>query len=74
MNIRGFDIPFNPMIFSYAVITPDEVHFFVEDKKLTPEIKEHLKDVKIHSYESIGSWLKDYHEKAKSNSNHKVGS
>ncbi|KAJ6164545.1 hypothetical protein N7470_003217 [Penicillium chermesinum] len=53
-NLRGNDIPYNPVFFSYAVITPTTADLYVDDDKLTPEVKEHLgSDVTIKPYDSI---------------------
>lgn len=42
------------MFFSYAVITPTTAEIYVEDDKLTPEVKAHLgQDVVVKPYESI---------------------
>jgi Xaa-Pro aminopeptidase len=53
-NLRGNDIPYNPVFFSYAVITPDTAELYVDEEKLTPEVKAHLgSDVVIKPYDSI---------------------
>ncbi|KAJ5735681.1 uncharacterized protein N7483_000806 [Penicillium malachiteum] len=53
-NLRGTDIPYNPVFFSYAVITPTTAELYVEEEKLTPEVKAHLgNDVIIKPYDSI---------------------
>ncbi|XRM46940.1 hypothetical protein ABZX51_009957 [Aspergillus tubingensis] len=53
-NLRGTDIPYNPVFFSYALITPTTVDLYVDDDKLTPEVKAHLgQDVVIKPYDSI---------------------
>ncbi|KAJ5104853.1 hypothetical protein NUU61_002200 [Penicillium alfredii] len=53
-NLRGSDIPYNPVFFSYAVVTPTTVELYVDDDKLTPEVKAHLgQDVVIKPYDSI---------------------
>lgn len=53
-NLRGTDIPYNPVFFSYAVITPTTAELYVESDKLTPEVKSHLgDDVVIKPYDSI---------------------
>ncbi|KAJ5759817.1 hypothetical protein N7520_006973 [Penicillium odoratum] len=53
-NLRGSDIPYNPVFFSYAVITPTTAELYVDGDKLTPEVKAHLgDDVVIKPYESI---------------------
>lgn len=47
-------IPYNPVFFSYAVVTPDAATLYINDDKLTPEVKEHLgKDVTIRPYDAI---------------------
>lgn len=38
-NIRGRDVKYNPVLLSYAVITLDKVYLFVDENKLTDEIK-----------------------------------
>ncbi|KAL7656065.1 hypothetical protein ACMYSQ_005192 [Aspergillus niger] len=53
-NLRGTDIPYNPVFFSYALITPTTVDLYVDEDKLTPEVKAHLgQDVVIKPYDSI---------------------
>jgi Xaa-Pro aminopeptidase len=42
------------VFFSYAIVTPDRVDLFINDEKLTPEVKAHLdEDVVIKPYELI---------------------
>lgn len=41
-NIRGRDVKYNPVLLSYAVITLDNVYLFVDENKLTDEIKAEL--------------------------------
>ncbi|PYI20744.1 hypothetical protein BO86DRAFT_417918 [Aspergillus japonicus CBS 114.51] len=53
-NLRGTDIPYNPVFFSYAIVTPTAVDIYVDDDKLTPEVKAHLgQDVVVKPYDSI---------------------
>ncbi|KAF2106784.1 putative Xaa-Pro aminopeptidase P [Lophiotrema nucula] len=53
-NLRGNDIPYNPVFFSYAVVTPTEATVYVDDSKLSQEINDHLGDkVTIRPYEAI---------------------
>ncbi|KAF2841489.1 putative Xaa-Pro aminopeptidase P [Patellaria atrata CBS 101060] len=53
-NLRGNDIPYNPVFFSYAVVTQDAATLYVNDSKLTGDVKQHLGDfVKIRPYDSI---------------------
>jgi Xaa-Pro aminopeptidase len=53
-NLRGNDIPYNPVFFSYAVITPSDATLYVDDSKLTADVKSHLKNVvKLRPYGAI---------------------
>ncbi|KIM42178.1 hypothetical protein M413DRAFT_26983 [Hebeloma cylindrosporum] len=58
-NLRGSDIDFNPVFFSYAVITPDKVALFVDDKQLDESVKKYLgQDVELKPYRSFFDYLK----------------
>ena len=47
-------IPYNPVFFAYATVTPTTVELYIDDEKLTPEVKAHLgQDVIIKPYDSI---------------------
>lgn len=54
-NLRGNDIPFNPVFFSYAIITPDSAALYVDDSKLDDKCRSHLADnkVEIKPYNAI---------------------
>ncbi|KAH7122811.1 putative Xaa-Pro aminopeptidase P [Dendryphion nanum] len=53
-NLRGSDIPYNPVFFSYAVVTPKDATLYVDESKLPQDVKDHLGDkVKIRPYEAI---------------------
>ncbi|KAJ3300513.1 hypothetical protein HK104_011019 [Borealophlyctis nickersoniae] len=53
-NLRGSDIAYNPVFFSYALVTATEVTLYVDETKLSAEVKEHLgKGVQLRPYESI---------------------
>ncbi|KAJ5176737.1 Xaa-Pro aminopeptidase P [Penicillium canariense] len=53
-NLRGSDIPYNPVFFSYAIITPTTAELYVEADKLTPEVTAHLgQNVVVKPYDSI---------------------
>lgn len=54
-NLRGNDIPYNPVFFSYAVITPTSSTLYIDDSKLTSDAKSHLSEITIRPYESIFS-------------------
>ncbi|KAL8971366.1 MAG: hypothetical protein Q9183_001085, partial [Haloplaca sp. 2 TL-2023] len=53
-NLRGNDIPYNPVFFSYAAITPTTATLYIDARKLTSDLTAHLGDhVRIRPYEAI---------------------
>ena len=42
LNIRGSDIPYEPMLFGYILVSTDDIVLFVDTEKITPEIHAHL--------------------------------
>jgi len=52
-NLRGNDIPYNPVFFSYAVITPTTATLYVEESKLEGNAKSYLAGVNIRPYDEI---------------------
>lgn len=60
-NLRGLDIDYNPVFFSYATITQDDIHLFVSIEQLPSNHQEHFKangvEVKLHAYDSVKSNL-----------------
>lgn len=60
LNIRGQDIPHNPLVLSYAILHNDgRLDWFVDERKLTPEVKAHLGNaVSVYPHASISYALK----------------
>ncbi|KAL6242670.1 hypothetical protein RBB50_010316 [Rhinocladiella similis] len=53
-NLRGSDIPYNPVFFSYAAVTHDSATLYVDSSKLGPEVKEYLGgSVEIKPYNAL---------------------
>ncbi|KAF9926193.1 hypothetical protein BGZ67_008241 [Mortierella alpina] len=53
-NLRGSDVHCNPVFFSYAVVTPNYVTLYLQEKSVSPEAREHLgPEVTIRPYETI---------------------
>ncbi|UKZ68870.1 uncharacterized protein TrAtP1_009890 [Trichoderma atroviride] len=54
-NLRGNDIPYNPVFFSYAVITPKGAALYVDEIKLGEECRAHLAKyaVDVKPYEAF---------------------
>jgi Xaa-Pro aminopeptidase len=42
LNIRGFDILYNPVLISYAIISLKDVKIYVDHRKLSDEVKSHF--------------------------------
>lgn len=54
-NLRGSDIPYNPVFFSYAVVTPTTTTLYVDETKLPDNAKAHLAGIHIRPYDDIFS-------------------
>lgn len=56
-NLRGLDIDYNPVFFSYALVTHDDLHLFVSIDELPSNYREHFKandvEVKLHAYDTV---------------------
>ncbi|KAI9700392.1 MAG: hypothetical protein M1836_002407 [Candelina mexicana] len=53
-NLRGNDIPYNPVFFSYALVTSDKATLYVDSSKLLPDVKSHLgESVTVQPYGTI---------------------
>lgn len=54
-NLRGDDIEYFPLLLSYAIITMEDMKLYVDERKLTEEMKDNLKkdNISIHPYNSI---------------------
>lgn len=53
-NLRGQDIPYNPVFFGYAIVTKTDATLFVDSSKLSDEVYASLgKSVQVKPYEEI---------------------
>lgn len=59
-NIRGNDIPYNPVILSYVMITKEKGYFFVNENALNLEIKKALEadNIEVMPYDKIYDFVK----------------
>src|SRR5262245_47708005 len=63
-NLRGSDIEYNPVFFAYALITNDAATLYINERKISTEVKKYLKDdVQIAPYEDIMTHLRTMGEK-----------
>ena len=60
LNMRGGDIPYTPFGQSFLIVMKDQVHFFIDQKKVSSALKKHLKDVIIHSEKEFLTFLKNF--------------
>lgn len=58
-NIRGRDIPYNPLTIAYAMISMNQAILFIDERKIKPEILAELQEAKIElfPYEKIKTYL-----------------
>lgn len=62
LNLRGTDIQYNPVFFSYVIVTLDQIILFVDETKLEASVAAHFKDnqvtVTIKPYNAVQGTLK----------------
>ena len=59
LNLRGSDVHCNPVVVSYLLVTPNEVHLFIQPGKVTAEVASHLNryGVTTHDYGEVTPYL-----------------
>ncbi|CEP01354.1 unnamed protein product (mitochondrion) [Plasmodiophora brassicae] len=55
LNLRGSDIAFNPVFFSYAIVTMEDVLLFIDSNKLSTDVADYLSglSVQVLPYDAI---------------------
>lgn len=63
LNIRGNDVPYNPVVLSYAVVTEKEIYLFINEQTLDETVQKYLKGLKvmIKPYNDIYQFVKSFH-------------
>nr|WP_156369644.1 aminopeptidase P family protein [Duganella sp. Leaf126] len=58
-NLRGADVPFNPVFLAHALVTPTRATLFVADGKMSPELREQLAQeaIDVARYDSLAAAL-----------------
>ena len=56
LNLRGQDIPFNPLFHAYLYIGLDQVVLFTEGAKVTSVVSDYLKDLGVERKEYNDLW------------------
>lgn len=49
-NLRGNDVPYNPVFFAFAIVTLDRVVLYVNDAQLSDDVRAQLQDVEVRPY------------------------
>jgi len=61
LNLRGSDIPYNPVFFAFVIVTSSGLEVFIEPNKLTDEVRQNLKteepNIVFHPYDSVSTRL-----------------
>jgi Xaa-Pro aminopeptidase len=52
-NLRGSDVPYNPVFFAFAVVLLDKTLLYVNESQLEEAAKAYIKDVEVRPYESF---------------------
>ncbi|KAE9414059.1 hypothetical protein Angca_006720 [Angiostrongylus cantonensis] len=62
LNIRGFDVKHNPLAYSYLLVTPSEVHLFMD--KANIEMRSYLEQENIitHSYAEAYDFISKWNQ------------
>ncbi|GAB1472968.1 aminopeptidase P family protein [Bacteroidota bacterium] len=61
-NIRGTDIPYNPLVLSYAAFTRNEIYLFTGEGVVDSNLKNDLEKsgVSIHSYHDFENFIREF--------------
>lgn len=61
LNIRGNDIPCNPVALSYLAVNEQSAYLFVQKKAVSMEAAHYLKEngVEVKEYDQIYEWVRD---------------
>uniref|UniRef100_A0A1J3G798 Putative Xaa-Pro aminopeptidase P n=1 Tax=Noccaea caerulescens TaxID=107243 RepID=A0A1J3G798_NOCCA len=55
LNLRGSDVPHSPVMYAYLIVEVDQAKLFVDNSKVTAEVKDHLTNagIELRPYDSI---------------------
>lgn len=66
LNIRGNDVPYNPIVLSYAIVTLDQFYLFINEKTLDEKVQAYLSELQVivKPYNDVYDMVKVFrHEK-----------
>jgi Xaa-Pro aminopeptidase len=58
LNLRGSDVDCNPVFYAYVLVTVDQTVLYIQQEKLTDEVKDYLQGVQIRPYHAVFDDLK----------------
>ncbi len=58
-NVRGADVAYNPVVISYAIVEPQAVHWFIDEKKISTEVRAHCEasGIQLHGYDEMAAHM-----------------
>jgi len=61
LNIRGGDVPYNPVVQSYLYLSLDDLCWFVDSRKISGSVRTTLEDlgVKFFEYDSVAGFVSE---------------
>ncbi len=64
LNLRGADVHCNPVFVSYLLISTDKVSLFVDEKKVSEDVRAYLLEngISLYRYNKVEEGLKEYSE------------
>lgn len=64
LNLRGTDVHCNPVFVGYLLIASDKVSLFVDEAKVTAEVRDYLvsNDISLYHYNKVEEGLREYAE------------
>lgn len=64
LNLRGTDVHCNPVFVSYLLISSDEVKLFVDEEKVSAEVRNYLQEngISLYIYNKVEEALRNYSE------------
>lgn len=67
MNLRGYDVDYNPVAVSYAIVSPKETVLFILKEKLNKEVTTYLNKngIKVKDYFEIKDYIKSLDKSSK---------
>ena len=65
LNLRGADVDYNPVFLSYLIIYAKGAILFVDQRKLTPEVSEYLKqtEIKVRDYNGLKTFIANHNDR-----------